>query len=155
MKIILTALLFCVLFCFSVFSQDAQKVDEFGSIQCDDYLARMDNMIIQAKNNVNSRIYVLIYEGKETNYNYRKNKDELVFPTFGSAKAKINSIKKLLKQHKYFDDRFLFVEAGFREEYSVEIWLVPDGANPPEPSPTLKKMKYRKGKARGFCTSCC
>ncbi len=155
MKFIFTTLLFCLLFSVSVFAQEAVKIDEFGLIGCDDQLARMDNMIIQAQNNPNSKVYVLIYEGKEMNYNSRKKKSELAFPAFGSAKARINSIKEYLKQRKYSDNKFSFVEAGFREEYAVEIWLVPDGAKPPEPTFTIKKMKFRKGKARSFCTECC
>ncbi len=155
MKIIFTILFYCLLFSISVFSQKAEVIDEFGTLGCDEYLARMDNVFIQAANNPDSKTYIFIYEGKEPNYNNRRNNSKLDFPTFGSAKARIKSIKEYLKRRKHSDDKFVFVEAGFREEYGVEIWRVPDGATPPEPTLTVKKMKYKKGKARSFCIDCC
>ena len=82
-------------------------------------------------------------------------KYDLIFPTLGSAKAKINSIKKSLLFVKMPLDRFKFIDAGFREELTVEFWLVPLGAKPPVPTPTLTKMKYRKGKAWTYCYTCC
>jgi hypothetical protein len=50
---------------------------------------------------------------------------------------------------------FEFVVAGFRENFTVEFWIVPNGVTPPEPSPTLTKMKYRKGIPAKFCLGCC
>ncbi len=155
MKTIFLASFFCILFCVSAYSQEAKKIDEFENINCEDYLSRMDSAINEAHNNPSSTIYVLIYEGKELKYNSRKNKTELVFPNFGSAKAKIRSIKKYLLLRNFPAERFMFVKAGFRKNSTVEIWLVSAGAMPPKSAPTLMKMKYRKGKATGFCTWCC
>ncbi len=121
MKTIFLALLFCILFCISAFSQETKKIDEFENINCDDYLARMDAVIIEAQNNLSSKVYILIYEGKELKYNSRKNKTESVFPNFGSAKAKIRSIKTYLLLRKFPAERFTFVKAGFRENLTVEI----------------------------------
>ena len=52
-------------------------------------------------------------------------------------------------------EKFVFVESGFLEDFKVELWNVPDGATPPKPTPTLKRMKYRKGKPVGFCLGGC
>jgi hypothetical protein len=155
MKAIFSALLFCLLFSISAFSQEAQKFDEFEAISCDDYLGRMDAAIVQARNNPSATVYVLIYEGKEWMYNRRKNKSELVFPAYGLTDAKIRSIKKYLSIRKLTVKRFSFVKAGFRDEMTVEVWIVPNGAAPPKPTPTVTKMRYRKGVPRGFCTDCC
>ena len=157
MKNLLFSLL--ILFSFAVFvsaqTDEAEKIDEFANEHCDAYLGRMDAAIEKAYKNPSSTIYVLIYEGKERKYNARKGVYELMLPNVGSAAAKISSIKKYLKIKKFSADRFSFIEAGFREDLTVEIWFVPTGASPPTPTPTLKKMKYRKGKASGFCTDCC
>jgi len=144
-------------FAFSVSAQEkeARKIDEFGKLGCDDYLARMDNAINEASNNPTSTVYILIYEGKEMKYNSRKRKDELVNPVSGSAKAKIDSIKKYVSLRKFPIKNFAFIESGFREESAIEIWIVPKGVLPPKPTPTLTNLKYRKGKAQGFCTDCC
>ena len=147
--------LFCLMFGIAAFSQEPSKIDEFETLSCDDYLGRMDYTISEARKNPSSTIYVLIYEGKELKYNESKKKVEQVFPNFGSAKAKIRSIKKWLLHREAPIERFSFVRAGFRENSTVEIWNVPDGALPPVPTPTLTKIKYRKGKAKGFCIDCC
>lgn len=155
MRRFFSVLFFCVLFCISVFSQKAEKIDEFSNPPCDEYLGRIDTAIIQALDNPSSTIYILIYEGREPIYNSRKNKTELAFPAYGSAEAKIRSIKKYLTSRKVPVKRFSFVKAGFRENFAVEIWFVPQGATVPEAAPTLTKMKYRKGRATGFCIDCC
>jgi hypothetical protein len=155
MKAIFSALIFCLLSGISAFAQEARIFDAFGPLPCDHYLSRMDVAIIQARDNPSATVYVLIYEGKESGYNSRKKKMEYGFPIYGSAEAKIRSIKKYLSIRKLPVNRFSFVKAGFHEETFVEIWLVPRGAPPPKPTPTITKMKYRKGKAYGFCTDCC
>jgi hypothetical protein len=155
MKTTFLILLFCILCSVPAFSQESQKIDEFENIPCDDYLARMDYAMVKASDNPSSTIYVLIYEGRELKYNSRKNKNELVYPNFGSAKAKISSMKKYVASREFPVERFTFVNAGFRKNLAVEIWLRSTGETPPKPTPTLTKMKYRKGKASGFCLWCC
>lgn len=155
MKHLILALSLCILFCVAAFSQKAEKIDEFTNLTCEEYLSRMDGAISAARNNPSATVYVLIYEGKEQRYNSRQKKFVPISPAYGLAKAQIKTIKEYLKRDKSLNERFSFVEAGFRENSTVEIWLVPAGRTPPEPTPTLKKMKYRKGKAKGFCTGCC
>ncbi|MEJ7849452.1 MAG: hypothetical protein WKF92_15330 [Pyrinomonadaceae bacterium] len=147
--------LFCLIFSVAASAQEASKIDEFESLGCDEYLARMDGAINEARQNPSSTIFVLIYEGKEPKYNEVKKKIEQVFPNFRSAEAKTRSIKKWLLHRELPIERFSFVKAGFRENLTVEIWNVPEGALPPKPTPTLTKIKYRKGKPKGFCTDCC
>ena len=157
--------LFIGLICFiatasSAFAQapEAIKIDEFGSVQCEDYLARMDYLISEANNNPSSRVFVLVYEGKTQRYKYRNGIDftiESVLPQYGLASARIRSMKKYLPLRGVSTERFVFIKAGFRENFTVEIWGVPAGSIEPEPTPTLAKMKYRKGKPAGFCLGCC
>lgn len=64
-------------------------------------------------------------------------------------------MKKYLANRGFPAERFVFVEAGLRENFTIEIWLVPGGAAPPTLAPTLTEMRFRKGKPRGFCTWCC
>ncbi|HEY0050340.1 MAG TPA: hypothetical protein VGB68_13680 [Pyrinomonadaceae bacterium] len=155
MKAIFSALLFCFLCVVPAFSQEAQIFDSFAALNCDDYLGRMDNVFVAARANPSTGFYVLIYEGDELAYNARKNEIELMLPAYGSADAKIRSIKKYMSIRKLPVNRFTFVKAGFRENAAVEIWTVPSGAPTPKPTPTITKMKYRKGKPVGFCTDCC
>lgn len=131
-------------------------MQEFETIGCDEYLNRMDIAIAASQNNPSATIYVFVYEGKELKYNYRKSRTENMPPTFGLAKAKISSMKKYISMVRKFPlERFAFIKAGYRENLTVEMWVVPNGETPPEPSPTLAKIKYRKGKSAGFCLRCC
>ena len=155
MKTAFSVLILCFLFRIPAFSQEAQKFDEFIGTPCEDYLARMDNVLAQARDNPLLTVYVLIYEGKELVFNRRKKGMEWTVPTYGSTEAKIRSMKKYMSYRKMPAERFSFVKAGFRENSTVEIWLVPPGISPPTPTPTLTKMKYRKGKPARFCTNCC
>lgn len=155
MRRLILAFLFSLLFFVSAFSQQAEKFDEFGVLQCDDYLGRIGDMFNRSKNHPNSKVYILVYEGKYQIYNWEKNKFlgyKDVFPQFGEAKAKIQSMKtKSLQYDRNIQKRFVFIDAGFRENFVVEFWTVPEGGIPPKSSSTLKNMQYRKGKAKGFC----
>jgi len=153
----LNIVLFLALMTFSQ-STAPSVIDEFGSVNCEDYLARMDSVIIQAANNPNAKVFVLVYEGKIRRYIYDRqgrSRTEVVYSEFGLAKAKIRSMKKYLSVRGYGSRNFVFVRAGFREDFTVEIWLVPDGADKPVPRPTFTKIRYRKGKPSGFCLGCC
>lgn len=155
MKII-SSLIFTLVCIFSVFSQEARKIDEFGNISCEDYLSRINNIFYHSRENPSANIYILVYEGKELIYNYRKKKEELVFPQYGLANYHVYLMKMRLESFSGVDiERFVFIKAGFRESFGVEFWLVPTGATPPKQTPTLTKIKYRKGKPKSFCLACC
>lgn len=145
----------------SVFAQTetAGKFEEFGDTNCEEYLARMDNVIFAAANNPSSKIYVFVYEGKLKKYEYKKDGSytvKSVFPQYGLANAKIRSMKKKISPLRSSSaEGFVFVKAGFRENFTVEFWLVPAGAAPPQATPNLTKMRYGKGKPYGFCLGCC
>lgn len=151
MKKLFLASLFCFLVPVLCFTQEARQIDEFSDVFCEDYLARMDNLLVNAQENLDSTVYIFVYEGKEKSY-----KGKLLNPTRGSAKAKIDSMKKYISNVKNFSlENFSFVEAGFRENSTVEFWIVSKGVEPPKIKPTLDKIKYRKGKPKGFCIYCC
>jgi hypothetical protein len=156
----LTILFSLLLFAYAGFSQTKEVVlvDRFGTIECDGYLARMDGAIIQAFSVPNSKTYVYVYEGKTNHIVYKKGRGYVTvigFPAYGLAKAKIRSMTEYLKLKKADLSRFVFVPAGFRERFAVEIWMVPEGLTAPDPTPTLSRMRYRRGKPAGFCIGCC
>lgn len=151
MKNLILIFLLLLPFAFSVSAQtdEARKVDEFESVNCDDYLARMDNFQIELSNNPTAKGYILIYEGKiprQTNTRFI-----FVSPHSGEAKAYEKTMIRRMTFRKYDRQKIVFVEAGFREKLTVEFWVVPSNAEPPKPIPTLKKMKYQKGKPKDFC----
>ena len=153
--IIKIILLYLLVFVSTVFAQEAQKIEQFEIVSCEEYLSRMDNVFLAVSANLTSKICVFVYEGKELAYSGKNGEFKIFLPRFGQAKAKINSMIKRLSFIKRSANNLVFIEGGFRENLSVEFWLVPLGVEPPKPTPTLKKMKYRKGKPFGFCVGCC
>jgi len=39
------------------------------------------------------------------------------------------------------------VDGGYREELTVELWVVPSGANPPSASPTVDPSEVKPARA--------
>ena len=148
-------LLYLFVFASSAFAQEAQKIYEFETPGCEEYLNIMDNISLAASGNPTSKVYVFVYEGKELAFSRKSSKFKVFLPRFGQAKAKINSMQKRLSYRKFSANNLVFIEGGFRENLSVEFWLVPFGVELPKPTLTLKKMKYRKGKPFRFCDGCC
>ena len=155
MKIFIV-LICLIAFASSVLGQDeAVKIEEFENPLCEEYLSRFDNAIRAAIHNPTAKIYVFVYEGKDINYKSKGHKIVLAFPQRGLAKIRLDSIKKRLVLNEFPTENFVFINGGFRKNFTVEFWLVPAGVKPPEPTPTLRKMRYRKGKPEGLCTGCC
>jgi hypothetical protein len=155
MKTVTTAL-FCLVLCYrAAFSQEATRFDEFNDPLCEDYLSRIENAMVTAEKNPNTTVRILIYEGRERQWNAKKNRTDFVLPAFGQAEARIRSMKRRISMRNFSIERFEFVKAGYRDKISVEMWLVPPGAEPPKPTPTRERMTYRKGRPKGFCTWCC
>ena len=51
---------------------------------------------------------------------------------------------------------FEIVNGGYREFLSIEMWIVPEGAQPPELTPTVdeKDVIFRKGRPQFFRSVC-
>ena len=158
MKNQLFSFLFLISFVFGISAQtqEARKIDEFGNTNCEGYLARMDGFLIELNNLPDSKGYVFVYAGKTlVSYNnkgkYIGDQNQYVLPYRNEAKSRIQAMKTRLRSKNLPNGQINFVESGFRENYTVEFWLVPKGVMLPKPTPTLTKMRYRKGAASDFC----
>lgn len=157
MKRQLFSFLILLLFVLSVSAQtdEARKVDEFGNLNCDDYSARMDDLWIKLNNLPDAKGYVFIYEGKIENAVYDKNGkykgEQYFYPKIGEAKTRIRYMQQLIRFGKFSPGKFVFIEAGFREKFTIEYWIVPNEATLPVPTSILEKMKHRKGKRENIC----
>jgi hypothetical protein len=162
MKSTLIGLFF--IFCFvilvsSSFAQTLkpQKIDEFGDLNCESAWARLDGFAISAQNEPNAKIHIIFYGGKRYAsgyiYNKRIRKHIQIFslPQHGEARTTVVRWRDYLVNNRGIDpERIVLADGGYRENHSVEFWLVPASAKPPEITPTLeeKDIKFRKGKAR-------
>lgn len=156
MKRLILASLFSLFLSVSGFSQQAEKIDEFNNIFCDDAKSRLDLVAITFQNNPASRIYMIYYTGKlYRKYVFNKKlepyKEVFLYPRQDEAKMIIlRWVNYLTRARGIAKEAIVLIDGGFREEHTLENWIVPNSAKPPKPTPTLTKkdIKFRKGRAR-------
>ena len=136
--------------------KEAQKIGEFDAVGCDDLRQRLDLLAMEVNKLPKSKGYNIVYEGKNIKYKLDRNGNmrptkETILPVF--AQSAINTqlmMRHLLGFRNLPKESFLFISGGYRELYTVELWLVPDGTIL-KPMPNLTKMNYRKGKPIDIC----
>jgi hypothetical protein len=111
----------------------ARQFDVCCSCAFDDQKARLDNLAVQLQNDPSSAAHIIAYAGRnsrrgEANRLGTRARDYLV-TTRG-----INS------------SQITVVNGGFREEDCVELWIVPSGAIPPQPTPTVQAGDVNPGR---------
>jgi PEGA domain len=111
---------------------EPRKFDEFPNLAFDDQKARLDNLAIQMQNEPTAQGYIIIYAGR----NSRPGTAERL-----SARAS----EYLTRERGLDPSRFTIVNGGYRESDYFEIWIVPQGATPPQPTPTVQPGDVRPG----------
>lgn len=149
MKYILIPL--CLLiFAMSAFAQEARLIDVLSDNHpCGDFIARMDGVYNGYKETADAKIYVIYYEGKHKLYNETKK----INPRKGDALNRAKEVflyftKAEYRGFKLPENKIAIINGGHREDFALEIWIIPKNSNLPQPTPTLeeKDMKFRKGK---------
>jgi hypothetical protein len=118
----------------------ARKFDEFGNINCEYELARLDAFAVQLQNEPTSTGYIIIYGGQKGKRN--------------EAKARLARMKYYLEHSRGLKaGSVIAVDGGYRETLMGELWIARAGENAPKASPTVAAKKVRlKGtaKVRGY-----
>lgn len=100
-----------------------RRFDEFPSIAYDDDKARFDNFVIELQNSPGARGYVIAYAGRNSRP--------------GTADGLGARARRYLVEARGLDaSRLTIVNGGYRDRNGYELWLVPAGAQPPQPTPT-------------------
>lgn len=103
----------------------AREFDECNSCSLDDQKARLDNLAVELQNDPSTRAYILAYGGRMS--------------PLGQVEKLMNRSRDYLVTQRGIDaSRIVSVNSGFREEDSVELWIVPSGAAAPKPTPTVQ-----------------
>ena len=103
-------------FCFSQEKPKAVLFEEFGNINCEELLARMDAFYNVLSNDPSSQGYIIIYgKGDET---VRKLSYELL-------------INGSIKFRNFDKSRIVRIRGAERENLEIELWKVPAGAEKP------------------------
>jgi PEGA domain len=111
----------------------AREFDECNNCTFDDQKARLDNLAVELQNDPTTRGYVIAYGGRMS--------------PIGQVEKLMSRARDYLVTQRGIDaSRIVVVNGGFREEDSVELWLVPSGAASPRPTPTVQagEIKGRK-----------
>lgn len=117
-------------------SPDARKFDEFGDINCEFELAKLDALAIELQNDPTSTAHIIIYGGKTGKRN--------------AAKARAARMAYYLRKARGLDaSRFKTIDGGYREKLSGEIWILSPGDDAPKATPTVSAKNVKlKGTAK-------
>ena len=129
---------------------EARKVDEFGDVCCEDEMARLDSFANELQSNPDATGYIVFYGGKRHQYP-TCHRSKLALPRRGEAEARVARLKPYLNGNRGIDsNRIVVVNGGYRAQWTAELWIVPKGANPPVPTPTVKpqEIKFRRGRIK-------
>ena len=129
---------------------EARKFDEFGDVGCEDEKARLDNFANELQNNPDVQGYIVFYGGKRRQYPTGHNSSPAL-PRRGEAEARVARLKLYMSDSRGIDsNRIVVINGGYRERWAAELWIVPKGANPPAPTPTVKpaEVRFRRGKVK-------
>lgn len=101
-----------------------KRFDEFPSVAFDDDKARLDNLAIELQNSPGSTGYVIAYAGRGGRAGEADRMGRRALDYLTTARG----ISR---------DRLSFIDGGYRESNAFELWVVPQGAEAPRPTPTL------------------
>lgn len=135
------------------FGQEPRFIEEFEDVPCEDAMARLDLLFTQVTDEPGSIGAVLFYEGKYRRVDYLRNgttRESWVRPTFGEVYLRMRWLDNYVNFRNFPKDRIRFVSAGYRNVFTIGLWVVPSGARPPKSTSTLQTIKYRKGKPTDF-----
>lgn len=112
---------------------EPQKIDEFGRVGESDLRARIDNLLIELRENPDHQGYIINYLPADT-----RPADLNIYP-------REEMIGNHLSFRREFHDgpRITVLRGGLRQDVSTELWLIPPGAEPPMPSNTLAEPPIR------------
>ncbi len=97
-----------------------RKFDEYYDIARNDEKARLDNYAIQLQNEPGAQGYIIVYPARKAKSN--------------AAQERATRISDYLVNSRGIDaSRFTVTMGGARENWMIELWIVPQGAPPPVP----------------------
>jgi hypothetical protein len=97
-----------------------RKFDEYYDIARNDEKARLDNYAIQLQSEPGSQAYVILYPSRRARPN--------------DAQTRSQRISDYLVNSRGIDSHRIVITIGQqREDWLVELWVVPEGTPPPTP----------------------
>jgi hypothetical protein len=121
---------------------DARKLVE---VRLYDYgweadIAILDLLANELRNEPNAKGYVILYGGRQGRG--------------GEIQVRMSCMRSyMLNNFGLRAERFIISHGGFRENATMELWVVPEGGCPPIPSPTVspEDVRFIRGRPRYSC----
>jgi hypothetical protein len=117
------------------------KLDEYGDLGTDDEAARLDLLANKLFSQSSLRAQIVAYSDlrMERGYYLRR----------------IYGIGKYLTHARGIEaNRVAVVDGGYKNQFSTELWLIPEGAKPPTPVSKVPKPSVRISSAYKFDEEC-
>ncbi|HEX8492775.1 MAG TPA: hypothetical protein VF658_08045 [Pyrinomonadaceae bacterium] len=104
---------------------DANRIfDQYGDITWGDETTRLDNFLIQLQNDPQSQGYIIVYAGRVARAN--------------EAQSRLDRAKDYLVNIRGIDPgRLITIDGGYKDDVTVELWVVPPDGTPPAVTPTV------------------
>ena len=113
----------------------AREFDECDNCTFDDQKARLDNLAVELQNDPSTRAYIIAYGGRNS--------------PIAQVEVLMKRARDYVVEQRGIDaSRLVIVNGGFREGDSVELWVVPAGAEPPRATPTVQAGEVKPRKKR-------
>ncbi len=127
----------------SVSPTTPRKFDEFGDLNCEDEMARLDNFALALQQVPDAKGVIIFYGGKT----FRGR-----LPRRGDAVARAARIKPYLVMRRgMLSSRIVVINGGYLEHWRVEFWILPQEISTVDFKPTLTvsadQIRFRKGRA--------
>ena len=106
----------------------ATKFGEFGEVSAEKFSSNIRSVAeYLTQTQTQDALYVMVYAGR--------NSDR------GFAQNWVKKVKTELSAAGLVDSRVYAMDSGFREQPLFDFWIVPIGADPPRPEPTVKRSE--------------
>ena len=116
----------------TVAQREAKKFADVGEANCDNIKGYLDYLADLLHNDPTTKAYIIFYGGR-IGYGSKKR-----LPKRGEAEARVSFWRSYLIHTRDVEPaRIEVVCGGYRERLIVELWVVPSGVSPPNPTPTV------------------
>jgi PKD-like domain len=111
----------------------SSKIAEYGKVKPAEEKAFLEKFAGQLQADPSAQGYIIAYGTPKG-------------PNMEAFKAADNATQYLVKQLQIDASRLFPLDGGYREQFAMELWVIPSGADLPQATPTLDPSKMKPAK---------